>query len=405
MTLHPKQKEVVRSKARFKVLNCGRGWGKTHLAVELLLWNALNKKDAKVAYIAPTFQQARDIAWQRVIKRTQDIAIKTNESRLELTVPNKYKGESTLVLRGWEAIETLRGQEFDFIVIDEVASMRDFWVGWEEVLRPTLRVSQGGVLFISTPRGFNHFYDLFNTQHENWQSFHYTSYDNPFLPVAEIEEARRQLPEDSFAQEYMADFRKMEGLVYKEFIRDVHIYKDEVEQTEAYLGAIDFGFTNPCAVLHVYRDYDGAYWVDNEFYKTQQTEEHIAEYVANCKFNATFPDPENPSAIEVLRKKGVNCREVIKNKDSVVSGIQKIRELFKQNRLFIHERCVNLISELETYAYDPDKNDEKPVKEHDHALDALRYLISTDNPEPKVSLQELRRRAERRLYTPANHAR
>ncbi len=391
MKLHKAQKEVVRSKARFKVLNCGRGWGKTHLAIEMLLWHAVNQSDGRVAYIAPTFQQARDIAWLRLEKRTVDVQVKSNESRLELTLPNTKGNTSTIVLRGWEAVETLRGQEFDFLVIDEVASMRNFWVGWEEVLRPTLRVSQGGVTFISTPKGFNHFYDLYNTDHENWDAFHYTSYDNPHLPVGEIEEAKAQMTVDRFAQEYLADFRKQEGLVYKEFSRDIHVTDKEAPSGDRILG-IDFGYTNPAAIVEIIKDYDSNYWVVSEWYKTGKTEAEIAEIAATYNANFIYADPESPSAIEEMKRKGLSVRDVVKGKDSVTHGIQKIRELFKANKIFIHPSCQNLISELEMYRYPekrPERNeDERPIKENDHALDALRYALTMHNPVPSTHSQE-----------------
>lgn len=100
---------------------------------------AVAKNDQRVAYIAPTIQQARDIAWEQLKKICRPIAVgKPNESRLEITVNTQAGGTSLIILRGWEAVETLRGQRFDFVVIDEVAQMRNFWIGWREVVRPTL---------------------------------------------------------------------------------------------------------------------------------------------------------------------------------------------------------------------------------------------------------------------------
>jgi len=388
MIPHPTQNQVIESNARFRVLCCGRRWGKTTLAVEEM--KRAFVKPSRVAYIAPTYQQARDIAWEALRKEFLGITASVNESRLELKVKCKDGGESTIILRGWESIETLRGQSFDFLVIDEVASMRNFWLNWEEVIRPTLTDRKGEVMFISTPKGFNHFYDLFNFQDEVYKAFHFTTYDNPHLPVEEIDKAKKELPEDRFAQEYMADFRKSEGLVYKEFSRDRHTYDTEInKEGKEHLGAIDFGFTNPCAVLHAYYDKDANYWIDDEWYKTQRTEEQIGEYVKSCAFAEVYPDPESPSAIEVLNSKGINVREVLKGKDSIKSGINAVRALFKANRLHIHKRCINLIQELETYSY-PEKSTnqnepEIPVKENDHALDSLRYLISNHKGSGELS--------------------
>lgn len=210
MALTPAQKIIASDTHRFRVLNCGRRFGKTTEAIEEIKGYILSSQVGdKIAYIAPTYQQARDIAWEMMIRELRPIVIKKNEARLELEVMNKEGKPVLLVLRGWESIETLRGQKFRFVVIDEVASMRNFWIGWQEVLRPALTDLQGHCLFISTPKGFNHFYDLYNLQDKDsdYKSFHFTSYDNPHIPKEELDKARLEITEDRFAQEYLADFR------------------------------------------------------------------------------------------------------------------------------------------------------------------------------------------------------
>lgn len=389
MILHEAQNKIARSNARFRVINAGRRFGKTVLASEEIKGVALYK-EAKIAYIAPTIQQARDIMWQQLKTELQPITIKANESRLELEVTNKDGKSSFIQLKGWEAIETLRGQSFDFLVLDEVASMRNFWVGWNEVLSPTLIDRRGSCMFISTPKGFNHFYDLYNMHEKdkNYESFHFTTYDNPNIPVEEIEREKLSKPENTFAQEYLGSFRKSEGLVYKEFRRDIHVYNDESEHQPTnivkHMAGIDFGFTNPTAIISGDKGHDNDYWIISEWYKTQKTDEQIADVVAAYGFDEVYPDPESPSAIAELQKRGVYCKEVVKNKDSIKNGINRIRSLFLQNKLHIHASCTNLINELETYSYPEGKigrnEEENPIKENDHALDALRYMIYMDEP-------------------------
>lgn len=389
MILHPSQSLIAQDKHRFRVVNCGRRFGKTSLAVLEMVAKAIYGNDRQICYIAPTYQQARDIAWQELKKVAQPAINKVNESRLEITLNTTLGGISTISLRGWESIETLRGQRFDFIVVDEIASMRNWLVNWQEVIRPTLTDTQGEAIFISTPKGFNHFYDLYNLQDKDkdYKSFHFTSYENPHIPKEEIEKAKKELTEDRFSQEYLADFRKTEGLVYKEFDRDKHVYTDKDEEDDPIyptktFGGVDFGFTNPAAVLTIKKDGDARYYVANEWYKTQQTDAQIADYVAALQWNECYPDPENAGGIEELKRRGVNVRDVIKGKDSVKNGINSVRELFKSNRLYIHESCTNLIWELETYSY-PDKKadhneEENPIKENDHAVDAIRYALSME---------------------------
>jgi len=385
MILTKAQATIASNTHRFRVINCGRRFGKTTLAVEEIKGKALSK-DTRIVYIAPTYQQARDIAWELLKKELKPIITNINESRLEVEVLNQHKGTSKIYLRGWESIETLRGRAFDFMVIDEIAMMRNFWVNWQEVLRPTLTDTRGEVMFISTPRGFNHFYDLYNLERTDnkFKSFHFTSYDNPHLPVDEIEEAKKQLTEDRFAQEYMADFRKTEGLVYKEFDRTRHLFENTDKNFVERILGIDFGYTNPTAILDIRKDSDNNYWVMGEWYKTGKTISEIIEIAKSYSPNAVYPDPEAPEKILELQKAGLNIREVVKGKDSISTGIQKIRDLFKQDRIRIHKSCINLIWELETYKYPekkPDSNEkENPIKENDHALDALRYALSMNMP-------------------------
>lgn len=413
MELHQAQEKIASDRHRFRVVNCGRRFGKTTEAAEEIKGKVI-AKPSRVCYIAPTYQQARDIAWEVFKKELRGATIQVNESRLEIRTKTQIGGESLIVLRGWESIETLRGQQYDFIVVDEIAQMRNFWANWHEVIRPTLTDSKGEALFISTPKGFNHFYDLYQQENKDkdYKSFHFTTYDNPFIPKEEIDKAREELTEDRFAQEYLADFRKTEGLVYKEFSRDRHLFNSEALDSIGVvetLAGIDFGYTNPTAVIHIRRDGDDNYWVTEEWYKTQRTDAQIAEYVASCKFNRVYPDPESPSAIEELNRKGVSVSEVIKNKDSIKNGINVVRELFKQNRLKIHSSCENLISELETYSYAdkrPDHNEEEnPIKENDHALDALRYALMGNTASSKVTRDELAGRALTRQKLTVNQTR
>lgn len=392
MKLHDTQATVTGDLHRFRVVNCGRRWGKTTLAIDTMIACAVYKPNARVAYIAPTFQQARDIAWGQLKKDVSKAGATVNESRLEIKLPNQSGTDSLIILRGWESIETLRGQLFDLVILDEVASMRNFQSNWNEVVRPTLTDRKGEALFISTPKGFNHFYDLFNKQEldDDYKSFHFTTYDNPHIPPEEVDKARQELGDTRFSQEYLADFKKMEGLVYKEFDRQRHVYNPESsewklrtrrEAMAEFVVGVDFGFTHPCAVLSIYRDHADNFYVVDEWYETGKTEDQIADYVQALSANKVYPDPESPSAIATLKKRNVNVREVIKGKDSVKNGINRVRELLRADKLFFSAKCVNTLFELETYAYPDDskrsKNglDENPLKENDDAMDALRYPL------------------------------
>jgi PBSX family phage terminase large subunit len=335
----------------------------------------------RIVYIAPTIQQARDIMWEMLLKELRPAIIKAVESpSREMIVKTIDGGKSLIQLRGWEAIETLRGQAFDFIILDEVAQMKNFWSNWHEVLRPTLTDRRGQVLFASTPKGFNHFYDLCNLEltDKDFKSFHFTSYDNPYLPQDELETAKQTLPQERFEQEYMASFQKTQGLVYKEFSREKHLYETLPDGEYEKIGGVDFGFRNPAGVLDI-RYAKECFWIEDEWYKRERTDAAIADYVKACNFDEVYPDPESAGGIEELRQRNVNVREVIKSKGSIIAGINKIKEAFITKKLMVNKRCVNLISELEMYSYDDDKGEknenENPLKLYDHLCDALRYVV------------------------------
>ncbi len=377
MILTEAQKEIAIDPHRFRVLCCGRRFGKTTLAIDQIKARGAIP-NSRICYIAPTYQQARDIAWEQLADDCRQAASSINETRLEIKLVNG----SLIVLRGWESIETLRGQKFDMIVLDEVASFRNFWLSWQEVIRPTLTDTRGEGLFISTPKGFNHFYDLFNLQDtdSDYKSFHFSTYDNTHIPVDEIDKAKQELTHDRFSQEYMANFAKTEGLVYKEFDRKKHLFTEFTGVAVERMAGIDFGFTNPCAIAEVWRDRTDTLWLmAPEYYKTGQTDVQVAEYVAAKQFNRVFPDPEAPAAIKELRNRQVNVREVVKGKDSIKNGIDRVRELLKAGKLKVHANLKNTIMEFETYSY-PDRKPmqnekEVPIDENNHAMDALRYVV------------------------------
>ena len=381
MVLTPAQDEIAADTHRFRVVVCGRKFGKTTLDSEELIGKAFAKNDQRVLYIAPTLGDARGLMWDRLKQRLGRAIVQENDTRLELKIRTQKGGTSDIFLGSWEKIDNYRGFEYDFILFDEVQDYRNFWVGWQEAARPTLTPRKGEALFTGTTKGFNHFYDLYNFQYRDpdYKSFHFTTYDNPYIPVDEIEKAKAELTEDRFAQEYMAEFRKSEGLVFKEFNRDLHLFTEDIKGFSETLAGVDFGYTNPTA-SHGIKVKDGVYYVFEELYRTGMTEDEVADYVASRRYNKVYPDPENPSAIETMRRKGVNVREVKKGKDSIVHGISTMRELFKQNRLLIHAtNCPNLINELETYSYPDQRNEhnasELPMDSHNHAIDNVRYVV------------------------------
>ena len=387
--LHPAQKMIAADRHRFRVINAGRRFGKSTLIAWEMFALAIANENARIPYYAPTRDDARDIMWNVLKEICGPLIVgDANESRLEIKIRNKFGGTSLIVLYGWEAVQERGkgvGVKNNHIFFDEVSKYKNFMFGWEEILRPTLIDLQGGATFISTPNGFNHFYDLTLKEGKDpdYKYFHFTSYDNPHLAPEELQKMKDEYTADRFAQEVMGEFRKREGLVYKDFSRDLHVIPELPKDFEVLykLGGVDWGHTHPCAVITILKDYHGNYFVADEFYETGRTESEIVDKVVSLEFNKVFPDPENASGIEALRKARVNIRTVNKGRGSVVSGVSKVQEMIKQGRFKVLSNCVNVIQEFESYSYPDDKGklaNENPMKEYDDAMDAIRYVIMTD---------------------------
>jgi len=154
--LHPAQLEIFNSEKRFKVVAAGRRFGKSRLAAWILLIKALQSDEKDVFYIGPTFQQAKDIMWLMLKELGEPFIAAAHENTAVLTLTNGRR----IYLKGSDRPDTLRGVGLAYVVLDEYASMKP--VVWEQIIRPTLADVRGGALFIGTPAGKNHFYDLYN---------------------------------------------------------------------------------------------------------------------------------------------------------------------------------------------------------------------------------------------------
>jgi phage FluMu gp28-like protein len=196
---HQSQRAILDSTARFRVIMAGRRFGKSVISQNNAIEDGLHGK--RVAYITPTYQLGK-IFFQELIKLLPEKIFKKNESDL---VINFVTGGSIRFFTG-ERLDTMRGLKFHKVIIDEASYISNLEDGWNNSIRPTLTDYKGGAIFISTPRGKNFFYSLFlKSGEKEWQSFKFTTYDNPHIDPTEIDAARIQLPEAVFEQEYMAN--------------------------------------------------------------------------------------------------------------------------------------------------------------------------------------------------------
>lgn len=383
------------SEARYKYLNWGRKTGKTEYEIEELIGIATLKefnhgKTPKLSYIGETRKEAKRIAWDRAKQRTKPIWYKQpNESNLELYLKRNDDLEfATIFFDGWENVDALIGEEFDHLCLDEVAKFKDFIQTFKNVLRPTLTPRKGGATFISRPQGYNHWHvvtqeaQFKQKEGKNYFFSHATSFDNPFIDATEIEEAREDLDDDTFAQEYLADFRKVTGLVYKEFDRNRHVINDDELQRFRSIGivdrrsGIDWGWNNPASAHPIEKNTDAIYCITDEFYESFQDTDDIIDNVKAMNVSSVYPDSAEADRVDLCRRKGLTVKAVSKD---VKAGIGTVQKLFRQNRLLIHESCTFLITELEGYRWKDKKKDanepEEPVKENDHGCDDTRYCL------------------------------
>lgn len=193
---HEGQKQVLNCSKRFIVLQCGRRWGKSLIAQIISIFYLLKGK--RVAYITPTYQLATNF-FDVLVKLLPKI-VKTNRSELSIVY-----GSGLMKFFTAEKLDNLRGYKFHVVIIDEAAMIRNLKDGWEQAVRPTLTDYKGRAYFISTPRGFDYFQSLVQKKDDNWATFHFNTYENPYIPKEEIEEAKRSLPNAVFEQEYMAN--------------------------------------------------------------------------------------------------------------------------------------------------------------------------------------------------------
>lgn len=232
--LFPWQQKVWACEQRFRVIAAGRRTGKSRLAAYLLLYHAITgDKAADYVYVAPTQGQARDIMWRLLLELGMDIISTTHVNNLEITLING----SVIKLKGADRPDTMRGLSLAFIVLDEYADIKE--VVWEEILRPALADRQGKALFIGTPKGRNHFYELYmKAEHgeEYYSAFHFTSYDNPLIPKEEIEQAQRTMSRHAFQQEFMASF---ESKGSEEFLEEWIKFDDKEPMGGEWFIAID----------------------------------------------------------------------------------------------------------------------------------------------------------------------
>jgi len=238
--LLPWQQSVFETDVRFKIVAAGRRTGKSRLAAWMLIINALQTERGHVFYVAPTQGQARDIMWNTLLELGNPVISGSHVNNMQIKLING----ATISLKGADRPETMRGVSLKFLVLDEYADMKPSV--WETVLRPTLADQKGHALFIGTPLGRNHFYDLYKYAElgndPTYQAWHFTSYDNPLLDPEEIDTAKQSMSSYAFRQEFMASFEALGSEIFKE--NWVAFNNEEPEVGDYYIAVDLAGFAD-----------------------------------------------------------------------------------------------------------------------------------------------------------------
>ena len=256
---HTNQKKIHdsinRGSEKYYILNIGRQFGKTLLASNQLIYWALNNKSVKCAWVSPTYKQCKKVFDEvyKAFQRRPEIYRTVNRSELLL----EYASGSTIQFFSAERYDNIRGFTFEYLVCDEFAFIAE--QAWTEVLRATVLVKGRKVLLISTPKGRNHFYKLYQNDGYNpqYKSFTMTSYDNPIINPTEIDDARNTLPDHVFRQEYLAEFIDGGAGMFK----DIQI-NDNPEMTGKYYAGIDVGRADDYTVLTIINNVGGVVYCD-----------------------------------------------------------------------------------------------------------------------------------------------
>jgi hypothetical protein len=405
--LKPPQWSVFTSDARFRILVAGRRFGKTYLSL-VELCRAAWSPGRLVWYIAPTYKQAKRIAWKPLKQMTRPYwASQPNETdlRIELITGGR------ICLRGADNYDSLRGDGLDFLILDEYASIAR--EAWPEVLRPALADKKGGALFIGTPRGYDHFYDLYQVaqKQSNWSTFQFTTKEGGNVTADELESATHELDERTYRQEFQASFENLTaGLIYYAFERTENVRSLRYNPQLPLFWSLDFNVNLMCSVIGQ-RSGDEVYILDELALPQSNTEAAcmaFCEKIAPWRYGSPFPveisiygDATGSGRRSAASRTDwqivdnffahYHCnftRRVPSSNPPIKDRVNCVNAMLcnhaADRRLVIDPRCKELILDLERVRWQADANGnmltniDKSDPMRSHTSDALGYMIAYD---------------------------
>lgn len=380
---------------RFNVVCCGRRWGKTTLAGELLLSpddpenGALN--GFPVAYGAPTYKMLMEV-WREVVRLTADITLVKSEveKRIEL------HGGGVIDFWSLDAPDTIRGRKYKRFILDESAMVPNLKDTWTKVIRPMLTDLIGDAWFLSTPRGkSNYFYDL--SKMPGWGFFQMPTTSNPHIPLSEVADAEATLDPVTFAQEYLASFvtENMNAWAYC-YKASQHVGTTRLNRSLEV--KLSFDFNRDPITCGVFQDTATEIFGVEQIKMQSSNIYDLCDYIlakyGGCLLLVT--GDATGKASSALVKDNLNYYTVIKNKINLSSGqlrVPTVNPSLEENRVLVNSilhnkkvtldavNCKGLIFDLEHAQVLPDGSLDKtdrsdPTKQLD-ALDCFRYYLNT----------------------------
>jgi hypothetical protein len=385
MKLTNPQSKIFKSNSRWRVVVAGRRFGKTFLSTAELIRSAMSGKDKNCWYIAPTYRSAKEIAWDMLLATIPpEYILRRHETELTVTLLNNSK----ISLKGAEKPDNLRGRSLDFVVMDEFADMKP--ETWFEVIRPSLADRQGSAMWIGTPKGMNHFRDLWALGvdgHQDWSSWQFTTLQGGNVPSEEVEAAKRDMDERTFKQEFEAAFVNYAGIIYYNFHRDESVKRVEDDGSTLHIG-LDFNVDPMSAVVCIQKD--GAIQaIDEIVIYGSNTDEMVDEIKMRYKDRKVviYPDPASRQRktsaggrtdLSILQNAGF----IVKSKpthsairDRINSVNAKLKSADGKRSLFFDPKCKQMIKSLERQVYKEGTSQPDKDSGFDHMNDALGYLV------------------------------
>ena len=379
---------------RYVVVRAGRRFGKSALALNIILREALHNP-GRYWIIAPEYTQAKSIYWRDLVTEyiPNEIILKKNDNELILEIRTMHEKNSIIEFKGSDRDDKLRGAGLKGVILDEYAFQKQHV--WDKIIGPMLVQTNGWAMFITTPNGVsNHFKKFWDDAvaleadgDPDWATFHFTSYDNPLIPKENLDKERARLTEEFFMQEYLAEFAKFTGLIFTEFDENIHVRPFEVDEKWDFYRSIDFGATDPNAIPFIGVDKDGVIHMFDEIYMNDIETSELANMIKNKSahryFVSTYGDSAAKQSMIDLATHGIYCIPVKKNtgegnQNWIVAGINRIQQLLKDQKIVVHPRCKATIKELMSYSWRKDRLGDPvnlPEDKNNHIIDAFRYFI------------------------------